>query len=79
MADPALERTEELRESCTVLQERLFESETRFRILHREGEPPEGFEPVEATLEDAYLSVMRRGAGLLPEAQSEVVGSGSAR
>jgi ABC-type multidrug transport system ATPase subunit len=56
-----------LQESFTVIQERLSEAGTRVRVLQAEGEPPPGFEPVEATLEDAYLGVMRVGAGLLPE------------
>ncbi len=53
-----------------VLQERLSEGGSHARILLREGEPPTEFEQVEATLEDAYLAVMRTGSGLLPEVQS---------
>ncbi len=56
----------------TVLQERLVEAGTRVRVLCASGGPPPGFVPVEATLEDAYLGVMRLGAGLLPEVSSRI-------
>jgi ABC-2 type transport system ATP-binding protein len=46
----------------TVLRERLAEGLARARILLRDQEPPAGFELVEATLEDAYLAVMRLGS-----------------
>jgi len=51
-----------------VLRQRLAEGRSRVRILLRDREPPEGFEPVEATLEDAYLTVMRVGSDWAREA-----------
>lgn len=58
---------DELHGEQTVLQERLVAGRSRVRLHCSDAPAPEGFEPVEATLEDAYLSVMRLGAGLLPE------------
>ena len=42
----------------------MLEGKNRVRIFEPEGTPPAGFEPVAATLEDAYLLLMqseRRG------------------
>jgi len=36
----------------------LFEGKNRVRIYEPDGTPPEGFEAVPATLEDAYLLLM---------------------
>jgi ABC-type multidrug transport system ATPase subunit len=58
---------ERLHTSHTVIQSLLFEGRTRVRIYVPEGNPPAGFEAVEATLEDAYLAVARTGEEILPE------------
>jgi ABC-type multidrug transport system ATPase subunit len=56
-----------LRARHTVIQSLLFEGRNRVRINAPAGDPPSGFEAVEATLEDAYLSVARADGGILPE------------
>jgi ABC-2 type transport system ATP-binding protein len=48
-----------LRESRFVTQAILFEGRNRVRVYQPAGKPPEGFLPVAATLEDAYLVLMR--------------------
>jgi len=44
-----------------VTQAILVEGKNRVRVYSPGGSPPEGFEPVPATLEDAYLVLMRSG------------------
>jgi len=39
----------------------LVEGRTLVRLHEPDGDPPVGFEPAEATLEDAYLVLMRSG------------------
>lgn len=56
-----------LRARHTVIQSLLFEGRNRVRIHAPVGDPPAGFEAVEATLEDAYLAVARADGGILPE------------
>ena len=56
-----------LEADATVLQALLLEGASRVRIYSGDGEVPEGFAPVEPTLEDAYLALMRTGQPLLPE------------
>lgn len=51
-----------LRASHTVTQALLVEGRNRTRIYEPDGAPPAGFALVDATLEDAYLVMMRRGA-----------------
>ena len=63
---------EALGQRTTVLQSILHEGTTRVRAWQREGPPPEGFEPVEATLEDAYLALMRTGEELFSGEALEV-------
>jgi ABC-2 type transport system ATP-binding protein len=48
-----------LRETRFVTQAILFEGRNRVRVWQPEGAPPEDFLPVPATLEDAYLVLMR--------------------
>ena len=50
---------EELRSRHRVTQSVLVEGEIRARVYQPGGEPPLGFRPVTATLEDAYLITMR--------------------
>ncbi|MBK8232949.1 MAG: ATP-binding cassette domain-containing protein [Candidatus Eisenbacteria bacterium] len=59
-----------LRGSARVTSAILFEGENRVRVHVTEGRAPEGFGPVEANLEDAYLVMMRRAeeADRRPEA-----------
>ena len=45
-----------------VTQAILVEGRNRVRVHVPDGTPPEGFEPIEATLEDAYLVLMREAA-----------------
>jgi ABC-2 type transport system ATP-binding protein len=49
----------ELRRSRHVTQAILVEGRHRVRVYAPEGHPPAGFEPATATLEDAYLVLMR--------------------
>ena len=51
-----------LRASRCVTQALLVEGRHRVRIFEPSGDPPPGFEPVQATLEDAYLVLMRAGS-----------------
>jgi ABC-type multidrug transport system ATPase subunit len=51
-----------LRRERRVIQAVLVEGENRVRIHVPEGEPPPGFQPVGATLEDAYLLRMQDAA-----------------
>lgn len=50
-----------LRSERTVTQALLVEGRNRTRIYEPGNAPPEGFVPANATLEDAYLVLMRRG------------------
>jgi ABC-type multidrug transport system ATPase subunit len=56
------DRLDELRADHDVIQTVLFEGRNRVRIHRRDGEVPPGFEAVEPTLEDAYLTMMSAGA-----------------
>ena len=47
-------------ERC-VTQAYLVEGSNRVRVYQPEGDPPGGFAPVDATLEDAYLVVIKTG------------------
>jgi ABC-2 type transport system ATP-binding protein len=51
-----------LRRERQVIQAVLVEGENRVRVHLPEGEPPPGFRPVAATLEDAYLLRMGQAA-----------------
>src|SRR5262245_34420194 len=51
-----------LRAERCVTQAILAEGRNRVRIFEPDGAPPAGFEPALATLEDAYLLLMRNGA-----------------
>ncbi|HTQ79692.1 MAG TPA: ABC transporter ATP-binding protein [Thermoanaerobaculia bacterium] len=53
-----------LRSRCRITQAVLVEGRNRVRIYEPAGEPPPGFEPVPATLEDAYLLLMQEANGL---------------
>jgi ABC-type multidrug transport system ATPase subunit len=52
-----------LRDERIVTQALLVEGRNRARIYDPSGEPPRGFVPAPVTLEDAYLVLMRLGAG----------------
>ena len=45
-----------------VTQAILVEGRNRVRVYEPDDQPPEGFEPVPASLEDAYLVLMRQGS-----------------
>jgi ABC-type multidrug transport system ATPase subunit len=64
-----------LRARQTVTQALLVEGRNRTRIYQPDGAPPDGFVPVSATLEDAYLVLMRLGA--LPGHEMAVSGAGA--
>ncbi len=66
-----------LRAEHTVIQEKLVNGKDRLRIHFEGDELHPGFERVDATLEDAYLTVMRLGEGALPEVRPEVAGAGA--
>ncbi|HZF13525.1 MAG TPA: ABC transporter ATP-binding protein [Thermoanaerobaculia bacterium] len=51
------------RRHCRITQAVLVEGKNRVRIFEPEGAPPPGFEPVPATLEDAYLLLMQEPNG----------------
>jgi ABC-2 type transport system ATP-binding protein len=53
------EQLDEVRRRLRVTQAVLVEGQNRVRIFEPAGEPPFGFEPVPATLEDAYLLLMQ--------------------
>ena len=55
----AAEELEEIRKRLQVTQAVLVEGKNRVRIFEPGGQPPAGFEPVPATLEDAYLLLMQ--------------------
>jgi ABC-2 type transport system ATP-binding protein len=62
------EQLDEVRRRLRVTQAVLVEGQNRVRIFEPAGEPPLGFEPVPATLEDAYLLLMQDVAGAAAEA-----------
>lgn len=53
------EEMDEVRRRFRVTQAVLFEGRNRVRIYQRDGQAPLGFEPVAASLEDAYLLLMQ--------------------
>jgi ABC-2 type transport system ATP-binding protein len=55
----AAEELEEIRRRLRVTQAVLVEGKNRVRIFEPGGQAPAGFEPVPATLEDAYLLLMQ--------------------
>src|SRR5262249_7223600 len=56
-----------------VTQAYLVEGHNRVRVYQPEGRPPPGFVPVPATLEDAYLVLIKTGG--LPGTTSRQAGS----
>ena len=50
------------RRRLRVIQSVLVEGKNRVRVFQADGQPPAGFEPVPATLEDAYLLLMQDAA-----------------
>ena len=66
-----------LRAERTVTQVVLVEGRNHARLYERAGSPPHGFERVPATLEDAYLVLMRLGAlpGRVGAAAASAAGS----
>jgi ABC-2 type transport system ATP-binding protein len=67
----AREELEEVRRRLRVTQAVLVEGRHRVRIYEPSGATPEGFEPVPATLEDAYLLLMQDVAGASPAGETE--------
>ncbi|HSS48464.1 MAG TPA: ATP-binding cassette domain-containing protein, partial [Thermoanaerobaculia bacterium] len=53
------EEMDEVRRRLRVTQAVLVEGKNRVRIYQPDGQPPLGFEPAPATLEDAYLLLMQ--------------------
>src|SRR4051812_42504695 len=66
----AREELEDVSRRLRVTQAVLVEGRNRVRIYHPEGAPPAGFEPVPATLEDAYLLLMHGETLDLKEART---------
>jgi ABC-type multidrug transport system ATPase subunit len=65
------EEMEEIhRRRMRVIQSVLVEGKNRVRVYQADGQPPAGFEPVPATLEDAYLLLMQDAAPAAPPAQN---------
>ncbi len=50
-----------IRQSCRVTQAVLVEGRNQVRVYQDDGEPPAGFEPVEPSLEDAYMVLVSGG------------------
>jgi ABC-2 type transport system ATP-binding protein len=74
----AREELEEVRSRLRVTQAILVEGKHRVRIYESSGQAPLGFEPVQATLEDAYLLLMQ-DAGAAPQEEEAAVAAGGAR
>jgi hypothetical protein len=53
---------ESLRRERCVTQAILVEGKNRVRVHETSGKPPSGFIPVQPTLEDAYLVMMRKAS-----------------
>ena len=62
---------DEIRQRLRVTQAILVEGKNRVRIYEPAGQAPAGFEPVPATLEDAYLLLMQDEA-LAPRADAQL-------
>ncbi|HVT14825.1 MAG TPA: ABC transporter ATP-binding protein [Thermoanaerobaculia bacterium] len=60
-----------LRERTRITQAVLVEGENRVRVFAPQGNPPAGFAPIPATLEDAYLLLMHDGPGRPPAGAPE--------
>ena len=73
----AREELEEVRSRLRVTQAILVEGKHRVRIYEPSGQAPLGFEPVQATLEDAYLLLMQDAAGAPQEEEVAVAAGGS--
>ena len=67
-----------LQRERSVTQVVMFEGANRARIYEPDGTPPPGFEPATATLEDAYLALMRTGLDILPESRPDKAAGGAA-
>ena len=78
---------DELRSRHRVIQSVLVEGEIRARVYQPDGAAPVGFQPVTASLEDAYLITMREASGaeapaparMPPPAVAEAAARGAAR
>jgi len=68
------EQLDEVRRRLRVTQAVLVEGKNRVRIFEESAQAPLGFEPVPATLEDAYLLLMQD----LPPASVELAAAGGA-
>jgi ABC-2 type transport system ATP-binding protein len=74
----AREELDEVRQRLRVTQAVLVEGRHRVRIYEPSGVAPDGFEPVPATLEDAYLLLMQDVAGA-PVEEEPVAAAGAGR
>jgi ABC-2 type transport system ATP-binding protein len=72
----AREELEAVRERLRVTQAMLVEGRHRVRVYEPSGVAPQGFEPVPATLEDAYLLLMQDVAAE-PAREAVAVGAGA--
>jgi len=70
---------ERLAREQVVTQAILAEGRNRVRVYAPGGAPPDDFEPVAATLEDAYLVLMHRGAALAGALNGSAAGAPEAR
>ncbi|HJX29060.1 MAG TPA: ABC transporter ATP-binding protein [Thermoanaerobaculia bacterium] len=75
----AREELEEVREQLRVTQAMLVEGRHRVRVYEPSGVAPQGFEPVPATLEDAYLLLMQDVAAEPVHREAAAVGAGAGR
>jgi ABC-type multidrug transport system ATPase subunit len=72
------EELDALSRTRRITQAILFEGRNRVRLYEPEGQAPTGFEPVTATLEDAYLLLMH-SAGDAARNATEALATGGAR
>ncbi len=71
------EQIETLQVEHSVIQSLLFEGKARVRVFQPDGGRPGGFHPVDATLEDAYVTAVRFGGNVLMEHPSVPVAGGA--
>jgi len=74
----AREELDEVRRRLRVIQAVLVEGRHRVRIYEPSGAAPMGFEPVPATLEDAYLHLMQDVAAA-PREEERIAAAGAGR
>ncbi len=75
----AREELDEVSDRLRVIQAVLVEGRHRVRIYEPSGQAPAGFEPVPATLEDAYLHLMQDAPAVPPAEAQPAAAAGGVR